>query len=72
MLLEIKRYMSAKKTANLQELVLHFKKQPDMIRFMLQHWIRKGKICCVPKPVGCGSQCQMCKPSIVEIYSWND
>lgn len=71
MLLEIKRYMLTKKTATLQELMLHFKKQPDTMRSMLQHWVRKGKICHATKPMGCGSKCQMCQPSIAEIYTWN-
>lgn len=71
MLLAIKDYMTTKKIANLQELSLHFKKQPDTMRCMLQHWIRKGKICRADKPAGCGVKCQMCKPSIAEVYSWN-
>lgn len=70
MLLEIKRYLSEKKTANLQELSLRFKKQPDTMRCMLQHWMRKGKICRAAQPVGCGSKCQLCKPTIAEVYSW--
>ena len=70
MLLDIKKYLSARKTANLQELSLHFKQQPDNMRCLLAHWIRKGKISKTAKPAGCGSKCQLCKPSIAEVYQW--
>ena len=70
MLLEIKAYLSEQKTANLQELSLHFKKQPDTMRCMLRHWVCKGKVCYLSKPAGCGSRCQQCLPTTTEIYQW--
>ena len=70
MLLEIKRYLSSKKTAHLQELSLHFKQQPDTMRHLLAHWIRKGKVRETEKPAGCGSRCQLCKPSEAQVYEW--
>ena len=68
MLLEIKHYLISKKTANLQELSLHFKQQPDTMRCLLAHWIRKGKVCEIAKPAGCGSKCQLCKPLVAQVY----
>lgn len=70
MLIAIKHYLSHKRTVNLKELSLHFKKQPDMMRLLLQHWIRKGKVKRAPNPVGCGTRCQSCLPGIAEVYEW--
>ena len=70
MLLAIKHYLSVKKTAHLKELSLHFNQPPDVMRLMLQHWIRKGQIQAGPKPAGCGVQCHACKPEIAEVYEW--
>jgi len=68
-LLDIKNYFTEKKVANLQELSLHFQRDPDMMREMLAHWLRKGVICKEPKPLSCGSKCLQCKPSIAEVYA---
>ena len=70
MLIAVKEYFLVKKTVNLQELSLHFKQQPETIRCLLQHWVRKGKVCRAVKPAGCGSRCQLCKPSVAEVYEW--
>ncbi len=69
-LLDIKKYLANKKTVNLQELALHFKQQPDVMRDMLCHWIRKGKIQKAANPVGCGTRCVQCKPEFAEVYTW--
>lgn len=70
MLLAIKDYLATKRTANLKELSLHFKKQPDTMRNMLQHWIRKGYLERIPAPTKCGTRCQICDPAIAEVYQW--
>lgn len=70
MLLEIKQYLIAKKTANLHEICLHFCKQPETVRCILTHWLRKGKVCRLEKPNGCQTRCQLCRPEYTEIYQW--
>lgn len=70
-LLDIKQYLIQKQVANLQEIAWHFKQQPEVIRVMLHHWIRKGKVEIAPKPKVCGSLCTQCEPSIAEVYHWN-
>ncbi|AAO91259.1 FeoC-like transcriptional regulator [Coxiella burnetii] len=70
MLLSIKAFLKERQSANLQELSLHFCKQPETMRCLLAHWIRKGKIRCQEKPAGCGTKCQRCQPQFVEIYRW--
>ena len=70
MLLAIKTFLTERKTANLQEIAVHFCQQPKTVRCMLDHWVRKGKVCRLGKPPGCGSKCQMCKPQFAEVYRW--
>lgn len=70
MLLSIKTFLRERKSANLQELSLHFCKNPDTMRCLLAHWIRKGKICYLAKPKGYCTKCQVCQPQFVEIYRW--
>lgn len=70
MLLSIKTFLKERKSANLQELSLHFCKHPDTMRCLLAHWIRKGKICRLVKPKGCGTKCQVCQPQFAEVYQW--
>lgn len=72
MLLAIKHYLHDKRTANLDELAWHFKLQPEVLRPMLEHWIRKGRLvrCVRDKP--CGSPCASCRPTCNEIFEWQD
>jgi len=67
--LDIKHYLKEHKVANLQELSLHFQRDPEIMRDMLSHWLRKGVICRAPKPAGCGVSCGQCKPSVAEVYT---
>ncbi len=41
---EVKRYLSERKIAPLNDIALHFDMQPDAVRGLLEHWIRKGKV----------------------------
>ncbi|OGO90062.1 MAG: hypothetical protein A3F10_05180 [Coxiella sp. RIFCSPHIGHO2_12_FULL_42_15] len=70
MLLALRDYFIQKQTANLQEIAWHFKQPPEMMRALLEHWIRKGKICRCEKPAHCGMKCQRCKPEVAEVYQW--
>lgn len=71
-LLAIKHHMMQVKMATLSSLCTLFHADPEMVRCMLSHWIKKGKIRqCMKKPA-CGSKCFKCPPSNVEIYEWID
>lgn len=70
MLLSIKKFLKEQKSANLQELSFYFCKHPDTMRYLLAHWIRKGKIRLVVKPKNCGIKCQACQPQFAEVYQW--
>ena len=71
-LLHIKKYLVEKKSANLQEMALHFQQDPKLLQQMLGHWIRKGRVMLLPQPLGCGSRCVQCKPEYAEVYAWEE
>lgn len=69
-LLAVKDFIRQRQVVNLQDLALHFQRDPDTMRDMLGHWLRKGIICKAPKPAGCGVRCVACKPSVAEVYCY--
>ena len=69
-LLEVRNFFNAKPSANLMELSYHFQKTPDTMRFILEHWIRKGRLRITAKPAGCGTKCLSCKEEYAETYIW--
>ena len=69
-LLDIKNHMMQVKMATLGSLCSLFGAEPDTVRCLLSHWIRKGKIRqCLKKPA-CGSKCFKCPTTSIEIYEW--
>lgn len=71
-LLTIRDYIQAKRVCSLKALSMHFDKEPELMRCLLQHWVRKGVVRCQKKHVGCISHCTRCDPSLVELYIWQD
>lgn len=69
-LLDIRNYLSQVKVASLASIAAYFKKNPELLRDMLAHWIRKGKIRKFAKTAACGGKCVKCDPMWVEIYEW--
>ncbi len=69
-LIDIKNYFMQVKIASLANICTYFNSDSDVLRAMLSHWIRKGKIRKFAKTNACGSQCAKCSPSQVEIYEW--
>lgn len=71
-LVEIKNHMMQVRIATLGSLCILFKAEPETIRCMLMHWIKKGKVRqCMKKPA-CGSKCFKCTTLTTEIYEWID
>ena len=68
-LAEIKQYFQQHKSVSLQQLTLHFQSEPEAMRDMLAHWIRKGK---VRKEIvnGVCRRCSECHVDAMEIYKW--
>jgi putative ferrous iron transport protein C len=68
MLTTLKVYLSTHRAASLGELARHVGADPDAVRGMLEHWIRKGK---VRRTGGARcSGCDSCAPADIEIYEW--
>lgn len=69
-LIDIKNYMMQVKITTLGNLCRLFNADAEILRCMLSHWIRKGKIRkCMRKPE-CGSTCGKCPTETTELYEW--
>jgi hypothetical protein len=70
MLVELRNYIAERGRVSMRDLALHFQIEPDAIRGMLEHWVRKGKVvrdsACPP----CGSGCCSCASDLTEFYLW--
>ena len=72
MLMQIRDYCAQRGLVSLQDLVMHFQVEADVMRQMLEHWIRKGTVC-KHMPCGtCGSGCGSCNAALSEFYQWVD
>jgi putative ferrous iron transport protein C len=69
---EVRDYLRRRGQASLQDLALHFDCEPDAVRGMLEHWIRKGKVTRRLATTSCGGSCTQCLPEAVELYTWGD
>jgi hypothetical protein len=52
----------------MRDLACRFEKEPDAIRQMLEHWIRKGRIARESGCPPCGAGCCKCDPELTEFY----
>jgi hypothetical protein len=69
MLSTIARFLQHRQTANLADIARHVDADPAAVRGMIDHWVRKGRVCQVP--VACGG-CTQCDPDTIETYRWLD
>ena len=69
MLSNVGRFLEDRGTASLADIARHLDADPGAVRGMLDHWVRKGKVCQVP--LACGG-CTECDPTTVEMYRWLD
>jgi len=67
---DIKRYLQERRTATLSDIALHFDSDPDAVRGMLEHWVRKGKVERRTLKASCGDGCNQCDPLTTELYQW--
>lgn len=70
MLAQLKLTLSQRKTASLLELTKQLGAEPNAVRGMLSHWIRKGKVKQCQPNSACGSTCGKCNPLLTEHYEW--
>ncbi len=68
MLTTLKGYLVTHRAASLSELARHVAADPDAVRGMLEHWVRKGR---VRRTAGvrCGG-CDSCAAADIEFYEW--
>lgn len=69
-LIELKQYLSARRQAPLVDLVHRFDVEPEALRGMLAHWVRKGKVRQKTGTGACGKGCGKCDPEALEVYEW--
>jgi putative ferrous iron transport protein C len=71
-LIAIKQHMQQVRMATLASLSILFKAEPETVRCMLSHWIKKGRIRQCMKKADCGSKCFKCPSATTELYEWID
>jgi len=71
-LIKLKDYLQKQHSADLFTLTQHLKLEDDVVRDMLAHWMRKGKVRKVVKEGGCNQQCYGCDSAATEVYEWVD
>jgi putative ferrous iron transport protein C len=69
-LIEIKQHMKQVRMATLGSLCSLFQVEPDTIRCMMSHWVRKGSVRQCTKEPACGSRCFKCPATTTEVYEW--
>ncbi|KKO20263.1 MAG: sugar metabolism transcriptional regulator [Candidatus Brocadia sp.] len=67
---ELKRYLSERGMATLNDMAIHFDMEPDAVCGVLEHWIRKGKVRKHSEPVVKCKTCVKCDPAMIEVYEW--
>ncbi|WOG30201.1 FeoC-like transcriptional regulator [Endozoicomonas sp. 8E] len=68
MLLLIRDFLSEKGICTLAELSQHFEVDPEAMKAMLSHWVRKGKV--VEESSGCKQGCVSCGSEQLIVYRW--
>jgi putative ferrous iron transport protein C len=69
-LVDLKQYLMKVRIASMSSISVYFNTEPDTLRHMLSHWVRKGCVRQCLKTPNCGSSCGKCSPLLTEIYEW--
>ena len=69
---EVREYVRRRGQASLKDIALHFDSDPEALRSILDHWVRKGRIARRTASSSCGGGCTQCDPATVEIYVWSE
>lgn len=69
-LLAIKQHLLSVRSATLSSLCALFSAEPETVRAMLQHFIRKGCVRKCERSSACGSKCFKCPVANAERYEW--
>jgi putative ferrous iron transport protein C len=66
---DLKAYLKEHGQATLTDLAHHFRREPELIKTMLEHWIRKGKVEHLKRET-CQKGCCTCGSVDLDIYRW--
>lgn len=70
--IEIKKYLSQRKLATLNDIALHFRMTTEAVAPMLDLWIRKGRVKKHDGNLGCRKGCCKCDEAAIVSYEWLD
>ncbi|TJZ78919.1 FeoC-like transcriptional regulator [Chitiniphilus eburneus] len=68
---DIRQYLRERGQASLADLAARFDSDPEMVRGVIAHWIRKGKV----TEIGggdCGKSCCACGTTASTAYRWQE
>lgn len=68
-LTDLKRYMSDRRRASLEDIAVHFSMSEDAARGLLQTWIAKGRVRRLNQHLPCGT-CGKCESAVSDVYEW--
>lgn len=70
-LIHVKRYLMRARQATLTSLCALFQAEPETMRCLLNHLIRKGCVRKCERQIACGSTCFKCPVAAAsEMYEW--
>ncbi|MCG7896695.1 MAG: FeoC-like transcriptional regulator [Candidatus Thiodiazotropha taylori] len=70
MLSAIRDYLQQRGEASLADIARHLDADAEAVRGMLEQWERKGRVERRKLKAECGSSCNRCDPSSMELYVW--
>ena len=70
MLSDLKTYLAKRGRAPIGDMAIHFNSEPDAIRGMLAHFVRKGQVRRLESDAGDCGGCNKCDAFQLEIYEW--
>ncbi|MBF0145494.1 MAG: FeoC-like transcriptional regulator [Magnetococcales bacterium] len=71
-LTELKDFLSRRGRIPLMDLAHHFNKDPAVLRDMLAHWEKKGRVRLTKVALPCSTQCSGCGSGPSEVCEWLD
>ena len=69
-LTDLKIYLIENQRAALIDMAHHFDIEPDALKGMLEHWIRKGKVRLLEGSRCNKGCCSQNDPTLLQIYEW--
>ncbi|GLS06204.1 hypothetical protein GCM10007860_33740 [Chitiniphilus shinanonensis] len=68
---DIRQYLRERGQASLADLAAHFDAEPDAVRDVIAHWVRKGRVSEIGG-ASCGKSCCGCGTTASVAYRWHE